>query len=74
MGRRTRGASYVLALVGVLSALFGDNALRWVDAASGHTVPQGVYSTVHYLVLAVAQVGVPFGAALFAASLVLKRM
>ncbi|MFF5075452.1 hypothetical protein ACFY36_00230 [Actinoplanes sp. NPDC000266] len=74
VAKRARLASYVLILLGVFSAVFGESALRSIDAASGHTVPYALYSFAHYTLLIVAQAGVPVAAGLFAAALVLKRL
>ncbi|WP_434598946.1 hypothetical protein [Streptomyces sp. A5-4] len=74
VAKRARIASYVLALSGASSAVFGENTLRAIDAGSGHAIPYGVYSTAHYLILVTAQIGVPLAASLFGAALVLKRL
>ncbi|GJF31642.1 hypothetical protein KNE206_43420 [Kitasatospora sp. NE20-6] len=72
--RRARIASYVLAVVGVFSSVFGENTLRAIDAGSGYAVPYGVYSTAHYLILVLAHICVPVAASLFGAAIVLKRL
>ncbi|MFB9462658.1 hypothetical protein [Streptomyces cinereospinus] len=74
VARRSRIASYVLALVGTFSAVFGESTLRAIDAGTGHAIPYGVYSTAHYAILVVAHVATPLAAALFGAALVLKRL
>ncbi|MFB7031971.1 MULTISPECIES: hypothetical protein [unclassified Streptomyces] len=74
VAKRAGIASYALALIGVFSALFGESTLRAIDAGSGHTIPYGVYSTAHYLISAIAEIGVPLAASLFGAALVLKRL
>jgi hypothetical protein len=74
VAKRTRLASYALGLIGVFSAVFGESTLRAIDAGSGHTIPYSVYSTAHYGILIIAQIGVPLAASLFGAALVLKRL
>ncbi|MGW5637975.1 hypothetical protein [Streptomyces sp. NPDC003832] len=74
VARRARLAAYVLAVIGAFSAVFGESTLRAIDAGSGHTIPYGVYATAHYVILAIAEIGVPLAAGLFGAALVLKRL
>lgn len=72
--KRACVCSYVLALAGTFSAVFGENTLRAIDSASGYATPYPVYSTVHYTMLILGHVAVPVAAALFGASIVLKRL
>ncbi|GAA2974189.1 hypothetical protein [Streptomyces enissocaesilis] len=74
VAKRARIASYALALIGVFSAVFGESALRAIDAGSGHAIPYSVYSTTHYAILISAEIGVPLAASLFGVALVLKRL
>ncbi len=74
LARRARVWSYVLAVVGTFSAVFGESTLRAIDSASGYATPYPVYSTVHYTLLVLGHVAVPAAAALFGASMVLKRL
>ncbi|MFJ5774340.1 hypothetical protein [Streptomyces sp. NPDC093094] len=64
----------MLLLVGAFGAVLGESTLRAIDAGSGYAIPYGVYSTAHYLILVVGHVGVPLGASLFGAALVLRRL
>lgn len=74
VAKRTRIASYALALIGIFSAVFGESSLRAIDASSGHTIPYSVYSSAHYALLIVAHIGIPLAVSLFGAALVLKRL